>query len=153
MHIYWNKLNTHTTPTTLHTLVRFNVTCSSVFFSLNVKCLGVLTQSHPYTAPAHYNVRFQHIVVVCCWNILLPQFMLVHYWKANEVRRCEQKNIQNKAVKIKFNLYINKYIKKETLQNITNILIYSVNISLCVYACVCVCVCVCATNTHIIEKD
>ena len=32
-------------------------------------------------------------------------------------------NIQNKAVETKINLYINKYIKKETLQNITNILI------------------------------
>ena len=53
-------------------------------------------------------------------NILGPlQFMLAHYWKANEVhdvKRRREKNIQNKAVQTKLNLYINKYMKKETLQ-------------------------------------
>ena len=59
-------------------------------------------------------------------NILVPPSMLAHFWKANEVndvKRRGQKNIQNKAIQIKLNLYINKYIKKETLQNITDILI------------------------------
>ena len=43
---------------------------------------------------------------------LVPQFMLAHYWKANEVKRRRQKNIQNKAVQTKLNLYINQYIRK-----------------------------------------
>ena len=57
-------------------------------------------------------------VVVCCLvDILVPQFMLAHYWKANKVKWHGQKNIQNKAVQTKLNLYINKYIKKKkTLQ-------------------------------------
>ena len=42
--------------------------------------------------------------------------MLAYYLKANEVKRRGQKNIQNKAVQTKLSLYINKYIKKETLQ-------------------------------------
>ena len=45
--------------------------------------------------------------------------MLAHYWKANEaneVKQRGQKNIQNKAIQIKLILYINKYMKKETLQ-------------------------------------
>ena len=42
--------------------------------------------------------------------------MLAHYWKTNEVKRRGQKNIQNKAVQTKLNLFINKYMKKETLQ-------------------------------------
>ena len=53
------------------------------------------------------------------FHILVPQFRLVQYWKANEVKRCEQhgqKNIQNKGIQTKLNLYINKYMKKETLQ-------------------------------------
>ena len=62
--------------------------------------------------------------------------MLAHYWKANEVydvKWREQKNIQNKAIKMKLSLYINKYMKKETLQ----IFWYSLlNIPVC--ACVCV---------------
>ena len=59
----------------------------------------------------------------CLVYILPPQFMLAHYWKANEVKQRGQKNIQNKAVQTKWNLYINKYMKKETLHSITNILI------------------------------
>ena len=39
--------------------------------------------------------------------------MLAHYWKANDVKRRGEKNIQNKAVQTKLNLYINKYIKKK----------------------------------------
>ena len=45
--------------------------------------------------------------------------MLVYYWKPNEVndvKRRGQKNIQNKAVQTELSLYINKYMKKETLQ-------------------------------------
>ena len=51
------------------------------------------------------------------WLIVCsPQIMLAHYWKANEVKQRRQKNIQNKAVQTKLSLYINKYMKKETLQ-------------------------------------
>ena len=39
-------------------------------------------------------------------DILVPQFMLAHYWKANKVKRRGQKNIQNKAVQIKLNLCV-----------------------------------------------
>ena len=45
--------------------------------------------------------------------------MLAHFLKANEVhdvKRRRQKNIQNKALQTKLNLYMNKYMKKETLQ-------------------------------------
>ena len=42
--------------------------------------------------------------------------MLAHYWKANEVKRRWQKNIKKKTVQTKLNLYINKYMKKETKQ-------------------------------------
>ena len=41
-----------------------------------------------------------------------PQIMLAHYWKANEVndvKRRGPKNIKNKAMQTKINLY-NKYI-------------------------------------------
>ena len=44
--------------------------------------------------------------------------MLAHYWNANEVhdvKRRGKKNIKNKAVQAKLNLYIKKYMKKETL--------------------------------------
>ena len=58
--------------------------------------------------------------------------MLAHYWKANEVhdvKQCGQKNIQNKAIQTKLNLYIKKYMKKETYSNIV-----------CwIFLCVCVC--------------
>ena len=50
------------------------------------------------------------------FGVCLPQFMLAHYWKANEVKRRGQNNIQNKAGQTKLDLYINKYIKKEILQ-------------------------------------
>ena len=53
---------------------------------------------------------------VVCWIMLLPQFMGAHYWKANEVndvKRRWQKNIQNKPIQTKINLYINKYIKRK----------------------------------------
>ena len=59
-------------------------------------------------------VKYVHI-----FHILVLQFRLAHYWKANEVhdvKDAEKKNIQNKAVQTKLNLYINKYMKKETLQ-------------------------------------
>ena len=55
-------------------------------------------------------------VVVCLLNILLPQFMLAHYWKANkenEMKRHGQKNIQNKAIQTEINSYNNKYIKRK----------------------------------------
>ena len=58
-------------------------------------------------------------VCVCVFGLvwcLVPQFMLTHYWKANDVndvKRRGQKNIQNKAVQTKSNLYINKYIKRK----------------------------------------
>ena len=45
--------------------------------------------------------------------------MLVYIWKANEVNDMKQrvrKNIQNKAVQAKVNLYINKYMKKKKCQ-------------------------------------
>ena len=44
----------------------------------------------------------------CLLNILLPQFMLAHYWKWCKQRW--QKNIK-KAIEAKINLYKNKYIK------------------------------------------
>ena len=50
------------------------------------------------------------------WCLVPPTFMLVYYWKANEVKRRVQKKIQNKAVQTKLNLYINKYRKKDTVQ-------------------------------------
>ena len=52
------------------------------------------------------------------WCLVLPQLLLAHYGKANEVhevKRHGEKNIQNKAVQTKVNLYIKKYMKKETL--------------------------------------
>ena len=58
-------------------------------------------------------------VYVDIFHILVPQFRLAHYLKANgvhDVKRRGQKNIQNKAIQTKLNLYINKYMKKETLQ-------------------------------------
>ena len=70
--------------------------------------------------------------------------MLAHYWKTNEVKRRRQKNIQNKAVQTKLNIYQQIHEKG----NITNILIQSVE-----YSSVCVCVCICVTNTNIMEKD
>ena len=45
--------------------------------------------------------------------------MSAYYWKSNEandVKRRGQESIQNKAVQTKLELYINKYMKKETLQ-------------------------------------
>ena len=40
-------------------------------------------------------------------NILFSHFVVECYWKANEEKRRGQKNIQNKAVQTKLNLYIN----------------------------------------------
>ena len=55
--------------------------------------------------------------------MLLPQFMVAHYWKANDVNDADKRTFQTKQHK-KINLYIYQQVqKKETLQNITNILI------------------------------
>ena len=54
-------------------------------------------------------------LVICsptiyCW-LIIENANEVH-----DVKRHGQKNIQNKAVQTKLNSYINKYMKKETLQ-------------------------------------
>ena len=60
------------------------------------------------------------------WCFVPPPFMLVYIFlkKANEVhdvKRRGEKNIQNKTVQTKLNLYIKKIHEKK--RNITNILI------------------------------
>ena len=83
---------------------------------------------------------------VCLVDSLFPTIIVgALFEKANDVKdvkRRVQKNIQNKAVQTKLNLYIKKYMKKGTLQ----IFLFSLlNIPFCLCACV-------YTNTDIMEK-
>ena len=57
----------------------------------------------------------------CIWWICLVSDNLCWYIfekakEVNDMKRRVENNIQNKAVQTKFNLYIKKYIQKETLQ-------------------------------------
>ena len=75
----------------------------------------------------------ENVILLICGGILLdishslvPQFMLAHNWKANEVKRCKttwtkEHSKQSGTNKIKF-IY-QQIHEKETLLNITNILI------------------------------
>ena len=98
-------------------------TCATTWFFILVSAIVWLMLTF-----LNWNVHswcfYLFIYSFCCWVDLkcmwwwcladiFPQFILVHYWKAKDVKRCEQKNIQNKAVQTKLNLYINKYIKKK----------------------------------------
>ena len=61
-----------------------------------------------------------YFVVVCfVFSLFLHNLCWFIFEKANEVhdvKRRGENNIQNKAVQTKLNLYIKKYMKKETLQ-------------------------------------
>ena len=81
----------------------------------------------------------------CLLNILLPQFILAHYWKANDVNDANKRTFKTKQYK---KIIYQQVHEKEALQNITIILIYLVK-----YSSVCLCVCVCVTNTNIMAKD
>ena len=71
---------------------------------------------------------------VCLLDILLPQFMLAHYRKANDVNDADKRTLK-KAIETKKIIY-QRVRKKETLQNIMNILIWFVKYSsLCVRVC------------------
>ena len=65
--------------------------------------------AYPYTL-------WRYVWLIVCSS----QFMVAHYWKANEVKRRGEKNIQNKPVQTKSNLYINKYMKKDENEKYTS---------------------------------
>ena len=50
------------------------------------------------------------------WSHILCWFIFEKAKKVHDVKRRGEKNIQNKAVQTKLNLYIKKYLKMETLQ-------------------------------------
>ena len=90
-----------------------------------LKSLNSIEKTQPMMMIVTFNGNPNATIISCdsptncgvvCWMMLLSQFMLVHYWKANkvnDVKRRGQKNIQNKVIQTKINLYINKYIKKK----------------------------------------
>ena len=97
--------------------------------SFDTKCLALFVFSRsgiPYTAKIalKYSMLFALVTVFIVWCYVLvfssPTIYVGLLLRTNEVKQRGQKNIQNKAVQTKLNLYINKYIKK---RNITNILI------------------------------
>ena len=72
--------------------------------------------------------------------MLLPQFMVAHYWKANDVNDADKRTFKTKQYKNKFTyLQVHKKKHYKTLRIL--------NIPLWVHVCVYV------TNTNIMMKD